>query len=135
MRARCISVSPGSISCTSARTALASACASSRELGFSRARVVVAVPEAWIDVETIEDLRDAAARYHERTRARFRVATKFRHLTRRFFAAHGLIDYRIVPSQGATEGAPSAGAAELIVDITETGSTLAANQLRILDEG
>ncbi|MFZ1990416.1 MAG: ATP phosphoribosyltransferase, partial [Alphaproteobacteria bacterium] len=100
------------------------------KLGFSRARVVVAVPEAWIDVDTMSDLRDAAARFHDRTRARFRVATKFRHLTRRFFASHGLTDYRIVPSLGATEGAPGAGAAELIVDITETGSTLAANQLR-----
>lgn len=105
------------------------------KLGFSRARVVVAVPDAWIDVDTMDDLRDAAARFHERTRARFRVATKFRHLTRRFFASHGLYDYRIVSSLGATEGAPAAGAAELIVDITETGSTLAANQLRILDDG
>jgi len=104
-------------------------------LGFSRARVVVAVPDAWIDVDTIEDLREAAARYHERTRSRLRIATKFRHLTRRFLAAHGLIDYHIVPSQGATEGAPAAGAAELIVDITETGSTLAANNLRVLDDG
>ncbi len=103
--------------------------------GFSRARVVVAVPEAWIDVDTMSDLRDVAARFHTRTRARLRVATKFRHLTRRFFASHGLFDYRIVPSLGATEGAPGAGAAELIVDITETGSTLAANQLRILDDG
>lgn len=103
--------------------------------GFSRARVVVAVPEAWIDVDTMDDLRDVAARFHARTRARLRVATKFRHLTRRFFSAHGLFDYRIVPSLGATEGAPGAGAAELIVDITETGSTLAANQLRILDDG
>jgi ATP phosphoribosyltransferase len=105
------------------------------KLGFSRARVVVAVPEAWIDVDTMSDLRDVAARFHERTRERLRVATKFRHLTRRFFASHGLFDYRIVPSLGATEGAPSAGAAELVVDITETGSTLAANQLRILDDG
>lgn len=103
--------------------------------GFSMARVVVAVPEAWIDVDTMSDLRDVAARFHAKTRARLRVATKFRHLTRRFFASHGLFDYRIVPSLGATEGAPGAGAAELIVDITETGSTLAANQLRILDDG
>ena len=104
-------------------------------LGFSRARVVVAVPEAWIDVDTMSDLRDVAARFHERTRSRLRVATKFRHLTRRFFASHGLFDYRVVPSLGATEGAPGAGAAELVVDITETGSTLSANQLRILDDG
>jgi len=105
------------------------------KLGFSRARVVVAIPDQWIDVDTMEDLRDVAARYHERTRARLRVATKFRHITRRFFAAHGLLDYRIVPSLGATEGAPGIGAADLVVDITETGSTLKANQLRIVDDG
>jgi len=104
-------------------------------LGFSRARVVVAVPEAWIDVDSMSDLVDVAACFHAKTRSRLRVATKFRHLTRRFFAGYGLFDYRIVPSLGATEGAPGAGAAELIVDITETGSTLAANQLRILDDG
>lgn len=104
-------------------------------LGLARARVVVAIPEAWVDVETMEDLRDAAARYHETTRGRLRVATKFRHLTRRFFAEHGLLEYRIAPSLGATEGAPAAGTADLIVDITGTGTTLAANHLRILDDG
>ena len=64
-----------------------------------------------------------------------RVATKYVNLTRRFFAEHGVADYRIVESLGATEGAPAAGAAELIVDITTTGATLAANALKILDDG
>ena len=65
----------------------------------------------------------------------YRVATKYLNLTRRFFAAKGLADYRIVESLGATEGTPAAGTAELIVDITTTGTTLAANGLRILDDG
>ena len=64
-----------------------------------------------------------------------RVATKYVNLTRRFFAEHGVADYRIVESLGATEGAPAAGAAELIVDITTTGATLAANALKTLDDG
>jgi ATP phosphoribosyltransferase len=104
-------------------------------LGFGRANVVVAAPQAWIDVRSMTDLEDVAARYRARRGERMRVATKYVNLTRRFFAEHGVADYRIVESLGATEGAPAAGAAELIVDITTTGATLAANALKILDDG
>lgn len=104
-------------------------------LGFARARVIVAVPEGWVDVETMADLVDVAARHLEGTGARLRVATKFRELARRFFAQMGMRDYRIVASLGATEGAPASGVADLIVDLTETGATLAANHLKILDDG
>jgi ATP phosphoribosyltransferase len=64
-----------------------------------------------------------------------RVATKYINLTRDFFSAHGIVDYRIVESSGATEGAPAAGTAELIVDITTTGATLAANGLKVVEDG
>ncbi|WMS44114.1 ATP phosphoribosyltransferase [Acuticoccus sp. MNP-M23] len=104
-------------------------------LGFSRADVVVAVPERWIDVETMADLADVAEFHRARHGRTLRVATKFVNLTRRFFAAAGVVDYRIVESLGATEGAPASGAADLIVDITTTGATLAANQLKILSDG
>lgn len=104
-------------------------------LGFGRANVVVAAPQAWIDVRTMADLEDVAASFHARRGERMRVATKYVNLTRRFFAANGVADYRIVESLGATEGAPAAGGAELIVDITTTGATLAANALKILDDG
>ncbi|MBJ3777284.1 ATP phosphoribosyltransferase [Acuticoccus mangrovi] len=104
-------------------------------LGFGGADVVVAVPERWIDVETMADLADVAEMHRARHGRTLRVATKFVHLTRRFFAAAGVADYRIVESLGATEGAPAAGAAELIVDITTTGATLAANQLKVLSDG
>ncbi len=104
-------------------------------LGFGRANVVVAAPRAWIDVRTMADLEDVAASYRARRGERMRVATKYVNLTRRFFSRHGVADYRIVESLGATEGAPAAGAAELIVDITTTGATLAANALKALDDG
>jgi ATP phosphoribosyltransferase len=104
-------------------------------LGFGRANVVVAVPRCWIDVDTMSDLDDVAASFHARHRRKLRVATKFVGLARRFFASHGISDYRIIESLGATEGAPAAGTAELIVDITTTGATLAANELKILDDG
>ncbi|MEM8700235.1 MAG: ATP phosphoribosyltransferase [Pseudomonadota bacterium] len=104
-------------------------------LGFGPAEVVVAVPKAWIDVETMSDLGDVASDFRGRHGRRLRVATKYVNLTRSFFAGHGIADYRIVESAGATEGAPAAGAAELIVDITTTGSTLHANNLKILSDG
>ncbi len=104
-------------------------------LGFGHANVVVAAPQAWIDVSTMADLEDVAAIFHARRGRRMRVATKYINLTRRFFASKGVTDYRIVESQGATEGAPASGAAELIVDITTTGATLRANALKVLDDG
>ena len=104
-------------------------------LGFGEANVVVAVPQAWIDVRTMADLDDVATAFRLKHDRKMRVATKYVNLTRTFFAAHNVQDYRIVESAGATEGAPAAGNAELIVDITTTGATLAANALKVIDDG
>jgi len=104
-------------------------------LGFGQATVVVAVPQAWIDVRAMSDLDEVAAEMRVRHGKRLRIATKYVNLTRRFFAEHGVADYRIVESLGATEGAPAAGSAEIVVDITTTGATLSANALKILDDG
>ncbi len=105
-------------------------------LGFGRADVVVAVPDAWLDVETMNDLDDVAAEFRQRHGRRLRIATKYWRLTQDFFSQkHGIQVYRIVESLGATEGAPAAGSADVIVDITSTGSTLKANHLRVLDDG
>jgi ATP phosphoribosyltransferase len=106
-----------------------------RALGFGRADVVVAAPKSWIDVDAMSDVEEVAAAYLARTGRRLRVATKYLVQTRAFFARHGIADYRIVESGGATEGAPAAGAAELVVDITTTGATLAANNLKIVSDG
>jgi len=104
-------------------------------LGFGPADVVVAVPECWLDVASMADLDEIAESFYERHGRRLRAATKYHNLTRRFFAAKGVTGYRIVESLGATEGAPAAGIAEIIVDITTSGATLAANHLKILDDG
>jgi ATP phosphoribosyltransferase len=106
-----------------------------RALGFGRADLVVAVPKSWLDVDTMADLEEVAHDRLARTGRRMRVATKFVGQTRAFFAQHGVADYRITESGGATEGAPAAGLAELIVDITTTGATLAANGLKVLSDG
>ncbi|HZZ31057.1 MAG TPA: ATP phosphoribosyltransferase [Phenylobacterium sp.] len=106
-----------------------------RPLGFGRADLVVAAPKSWLDVDTMADLEEVAHDFLARTGRRMRVATKYLAQTRTFFARHGVVDYRITESGGATEGAPASGAAELIVDITTTGATLAANGLKILSDG
>jgi ATP phosphoribosyltransferase len=105
------------------------------KLGFGEANVVVAVPQAWIDVRTMADLDDVATAFRVAHDRKMRVATKYVNLTRNYFSTNGIIDYRIVESLGATEGAPAAGTAEMIVDITTTGATLAANGLKVLDDG
>jgi ATP phosphoribosyltransferase len=104
-------------------------------LGFGAANVVVAVPQAWIDVRSMADLDDVAGEMRARHGRRLRVATKYANLTRRFFAESGVADYRIVERLGATAGAPASGGADLIVDITTTGATLAANGLKVLEDG
>ena len=104
-------------------------------LGFGFATVVVAVPQAWIDVRTMADIDDVGTSFRHTHGRRMRVATKYVNLTRDYFSAHGIVDYRIVESSGATEGAPAAGTAELIVDITTSGATLAANGLKVIEDG
>jgi len=106
-----------------------------KPLGFGFANVAVAVPQYWIDVSTMADLDDVCAAFAQKHRRRLRIATKYLQLTRSFFAHMGISDYRIVESAGATEGAPAAGTAEAIVDITTTGATLAANGLKTLEDG
>ena len=104
-------------------------------LGFGFATIVVAVPQAWIDVRTMADVDDVGTSFRHTHGRKMRVATKYINLTRDFFSTHGIVDYRIVERSGATEGAPAAGSAELIVDITTTGATLAANGLKIVEDG
>lgn len=105
-------------------------------LGFGHADVVVAVPQIWLDVDSMADLGDVAADFRARHGRRLAIATKYWRMTQQFFSRqHGIQLYRIVESLGATEGAPAAGQADIIVDITSTGSTLTANHLKVLNDG
>ena len=106
-----------------------------RALGFGQANVVVAVPACWVDVTVMSDLERIAADFSSVHGRHLRVATKYMNLTRKFFAQRGVWRYRIVESLGATEGTPAAGTAEIVVDITSTGATLAANHLKVLQDG
>jgi len=106
-----------------------------KRLGFGGADVVVAVPNCWLDVSTLTDLDAAGALFRQTHGRRLRVATKYMRITRRHFAKASFGEYRLVYSAGATEAAPASGTADLIVDITSTGATLSANNLKVLDDG
>ncbi|MFO1106541.1 MAG: ATP phosphoribosyltransferase [Amaricoccus sp.] len=105
------------------------------EMGFGFADLVVAVPAFWVDVVDMADLDSVAAEFRARHGHRLRVATKYHHLVRSFFRRHGVADYQLVDSQGATEGSVKNLTADAVADITSTGSTLRDNHLRILEDG
>jgi ATP phosphoribosyltransferase len=104
-------------------------------MGFGHADLVLAVPVCWVDVTTLDDLDAVAAQFRARHGRRLRIATKYHRLVRDFLREAGVADYRLVDSQGATEGTVAHGTAEAIADITSTGDTLRANHLKVLEDG
>ncbi|MBQ2260700.1 MAG: ATP phosphoribosyltransferase [Loktanella sp.] len=104
-------------------------------MGFGGADLVIAVPQGWVDVDTLDDLDAAAAAFRARHGFRLRIATKYHRLVREFLRDHGVADYQLIDSQGATEGTVKNETAEAIADITSTGETLRANGLKILSDG
>jgi len=106
-----------------------------RKLKFGNADLVVAVPNDWIDVQTIADLEEVSFDIRKKRNTRLRVATKYEKLTNNFLISKGVTQYKLVRSLGATETYPFIGSSEVIVDITSTGKTLTDNNLRILKDG
>ena len=106
-----------------------------KKLNFGKANLVVAVPNDWIDVQTVADLEEVSFYFRDKKNSRLRVATKYPNLTNKFFTTKGVTQYKIVPSLGATETYPFTGSSEIITDITSTGETLRANDLRVLKDG
>ncbi|MBY8976233.1 ATP phosphoribosyltransferase [Rhodobacteraceae bacterium NNCM2] len=105
------------------------------KLGFGDADLVIAIPDFWLDVETMSDLDAVCDDFRTRHGSALRVATKYHNLTRAWFKKHGIADYRLVDSQGATEAGPANLTCEVICDITSTGATLRANHLRVMEDG
>ena len=106
-----------------------------KKLDFGNANLVVAVPDDWIDVQTIADLEEVAFDMRSRRNSRLRVATKYPNLTNNFLISKGVTQYKLIPSLGATETYPFIGSSEIITDITSTGKTLEDNNLRVLKDG
>ena len=106
-----------------------------QKLNFGNANLVVAVPNDWIDVQTIADLEEVSFDIRSKRNTRLRVATKYPNLTNDFLISKGVTQYKLIPSLGATETYPFIGSSEIITDITSSGKTLADNNLRILRDG
>ena len=104
-------------------------------LDFGLANLVIAIPDDWIDVQTVADLEEVSFDIRSKRNSRLRVATKYPNLTNKFLISKGVTQYKIVPSLGATETYPFIGSSEIITDITSTGKTLKDNNLRILKDG
>ncbi len=104
-------------------------------MGFGGADLIIAVPQGWVDVDTLDDLDAAAAAFRKTHGFRLRIATKYHRQVREFLRDNGVADYQLIDSQGATEGTVKNETAEAIADITSTGETLRANGLKILDDG
>ena len=102
---------------------------------FGEATLVVAIPDDWIDVQTMPDLEEIAFEFKDKKRNRLRIATKYPNLTTEFMFSRGVTQFKLVKSLGATEIYPFTGSSEIITDITSTGATLKANKLRILKDG
>ena len=105
------------------------------KLNFGKANLVVAVPDDWIDVQTIADLEEVSFDIRSKRNTRLRVATKYPNLTNDFLLSKGVTQYKLIPSLGATETYPFIGSSEIITDITSTGKTLIDNNLRALKDG
>ena len=105
------------------------------KLDFGNANLVIAVPDDWIDVQTIADLEEVSFDIRSKRNSRLRVATKYPNLTNDFLISKGVTQYKLIPSLGATETYPFIGSSEIITDITSTGRTLADNNLRTLKDG
>ena len=106
-----------------------------KKYNFGNANLVLAIPDLWIDVQTLLDLDEVADEFKKKKKRLLRVATKYPNLTRQFLYSKGVTQFQLVQSLGSTEVAPFTGTAEIISDITSTGATLKANNLRILKDG
>ena len=106
-----------------------------QKLDFGGANLVVAVPDDWIDVQTVADLEEVAFDIRSKKNARLRVATKYPNLTNNFLISKGVTQYKLIASLGATETYPFIGSSEIITDITSSGKTLEDNNLRVLKDG
>lgn len=105
------------------------------EMGFGFADLIIAVPNVWVDVDTLHDLDAVAAQFRAKHGFRLRIATKYHNLVRKGLQDFGIADYQLVDSQGATEGTVANLTAEAIADITSSGATLDANHLKVLSDG
>ena len=101
------------------------------KMGYGNCDLVIAVPQSWNNVNNMSELRTAK----QTNSSTLKVATKYPVQTNAFFSTNGLKNYEIISTNGAVEVAPQTGLADIIVDISSTGTTIRENDLKILDDG
>ncbi|GAB4544048.1 MAG: ATP phosphoribosyltransferase [Anaerolineae bacterium] len=103
-------------------------------LGFGKCRLVLAVPEAWDGINSIDDLARLARRRAADGRP-LRIGTKYEGLVTRFLAEQGIDAYQLIRAEGALEAGPHMGFVDLIADLTASGITLRENRLKQIEGG
>ena len=106
-----------------------------KRLNFGKADLILAISDLWIDVQTLLDLDEVAYEFKKKKGRLIRISTKYPALTQTFLYSKGISQFQILRSLCSTEAAVQAGTAEVISDITSSGATLKANNLRILKDG
>lgn len=104
-----------------------------KEYSFGQSSLIVAVDKFWLDCVNSQDLEDISAEFYQKKKRLMRVATKFKNLTREWFASKGITQYEVLSSKGATEGTVAAGVSDMCTDLTSSGETLRQNNLKIID--
>ncbi len=105
------------------------------DLRYGYCRLLVAVPESWVDVEGMSDLAEIALDFRETKHRNLRIATTYPEQTRQFLHSRGIHHFTLVSAEGAIEAAPTIGYADVIVDLVQTGTTLRENHLKPLFDG
>jgi ATP phosphoribosyltransferase len=104
------------------------------KLGFSACQLVLAVPDEWDGLNSVQELaafaRQRAAEGHP-----LRIGTKYERLVNRFLAEQGVESYQLIQAEGALEAGPHMGFVDCIVDLTATGTTLRENRLKQIEGG
>ncbi len=104
------------------------------DLGFGRCELVIGIPDAWLDVTSINDVADLAVEFRQQGR-QLRIATKYPRLVQGYLFSRGIFHFTLVQASGTLEAAPAAGYADLIADLTASGRTLQENRLKTIDDG
>lgn len=104
------------------------------DLDFGRCRLVLGVPDSWVDVASLADLADVAMEFRQQGRD-IRIVTKYPRLVERFLLRNGINMFSLVSSSGTLEAAVAMGFADIIADVSESGVTMRENRLKQISGG
>ena len=104
------------------------------DLDFGRCKLVLGVPDSWVDVASLADLADVAMEFRQQGRD-IRIVTKYPRLVERFLLRNGINMFSLASSSGTLEAAVAMGFADIIADVSESGVTMRENRLKQISGG